>query len=175
MTVWSELRMTATPQLSVSISPHLTAVAMISDALAGRHRGLPDLWRQALRSRVGLPGHQAVRPLAAPGYSVVPDCIVPSTPASGDVPVQAAALRELPPDRLITDLEQAFSDGPLPAHWRSAAEHPGAWLHGYASALSEVWNTVEPLWQRARPSSTGRSAGSAWPPSVAVSSRCWAR
>ncbi|GAA1678625.1 hypothetical protein GCM10009733_089370 [Nonomuraea maheshkhaliensis] len=151
MTVWSELRMTATPQLSISISPHLTAVAMISDALAGRHRGLPDLWRQALRSRVGRPGHQAVRSLAAPGYSVVPDCIVPSTPAAGDVPVQASALRELPPERLIADLEQAFHGGPLPVHWRFAAEQPAAWLHGYAGALSEVWNTVEPLWRRARP------------------------
>ncbi|GAA3561463.1 winged helix-turn-helix domain-containing protein [Nonomuraea rosea] len=145
--------MTSTPQLSISISPHLTALAMISDALAGRRRGLPELWRKALSSRVGPLGHQAVRPLAAPGYSVVPDSIVPRTPIGGDVSVQAQidALRDLPPERLAADLEQAFGDGPLPAHWRSAAEHPGRWLQGYAGALADVWSTAEPLWRRARP------------------------
>ncbi|SEG91573.1 Helix-turn-helix domain-containing protein [Nonomuraea solani] len=125
---------------------------MITDALAGRRRGLPDLWRKAISARVGRPGHQAVRPLAAPGYSVVPDCLVPRTPIGADVSVRAqiGALRDLPPDTLLTDLEQAFGDGPLPVHWRSAAERPSAWLHGYASALAEVWSTTEPLWKRAR-------------------------
>ncbi|WP_433430157.1 ArsR/SmtB family transcription factor [Nonomuraea sp. CA-141351] len=144
--------MTSTPQLSISISPHLTALAMIADALAGRRRGLPELWRKAISSRVGRQGHQAVRPLAAPGYSVVPDSLVPRTPISGDVSMQAQidALRDLPPDNLIKDLEQAFGRGPLPAHWRPAAERPGRWLHGYASALADVWSATEPLWRRAR-------------------------
>ncbi|MFB4275550.1 ArsR/SmtB family transcription factor [Nonomuraea sp. MTCD27] len=144
--------MTSAPQLSISISPHLTALAVITDALAGRRRGLPEPWRAAVGSRVGRPGHQAVRPLAAPGYSVVPDSLVPLTPVGADVSVEAqvSALHELPPDRLITDLEQAFGPGPLPAHWRSAAERPASWFHGYAGALADVWSTVEPLWKRAR-------------------------
>ncbi|GAA3236736.1 ArsR/SmtB family transcription factor [Nonomuraea helvata] len=145
--------MTSTPQLSISISPHLTALAMIADALAGRRRGLPEPWRRALSSRVGRQGHQAVRPLAAPGCSVVPDSLVPRTPISGDVSVQTqiAALRDLSPDNLIEDLDQTFGSGPLPAHWRPAAERPGRWLDGYASALADVWSAAEPLWRRARP------------------------
>ncbi|MEV0385401.1 winged helix-turn-helix domain-containing protein [Nonomuraea sp. NPDC050643] len=125
---------------------------MITDALAGRRRGLPELWRKAIASRVGRPGHQAVRPLAAPGYSVVPDSLVPRTPIGADVSVQAQinALRDLPPGALVTDLEQAFGEGPLPVHWRSAADRPAAWLHGYAGALADVWHTTEPLWKRAR-------------------------
>ncbi|WP_155126468.1 ArsR/SmtB family transcription factor [[Actinomadura] parvosata] len=144
--------MTSTPQLSLSISPHLTALALITDALAGRRRGLPGLWRDAIAARVGRPGHQAVRPLAAPGTSVGPDCLVPLTPARGDatVPEQLAALRDLPPGRLLADLEQAFGSGPLPVQWRSAAERPAAWLHGYASAISEAWDTAAPLWDNAR-------------------------
>ncbi|MGP3933774.1 ArsR/SmtB family transcription factor [Nonomuraea sp. KM88] len=151
--VWSELRMTSAPQLSISISPDLTALAMISDALAGRRRGLPELWRKTIRSRVRPQGHQAVRPLAAPGYSVVPDSLVPRTPTGGDVSVQDQidTLRDLPRDALIKDLEQAFGDRPLPAHWRPAAERPDRWLHGYAGALADVWDTTEPLWRRARP------------------------
>ncbi|MEV6034667.1 hypothetical protein AB0L65_26165 [Nonomuraea sp. NPDC052116] len=150
--MWSELRITSAPQLSISISPHLTALAMIADALAGRRRGLPELWRKAISSRVSPQGHQAVRPLAAPGYSVVPDSIVPRTPIGGDISVQAqiGALRDLPSDNLIKDLEQAFGQGPLPAHWRSAAERPARWLHGYTAALGSVWNTTEPVWRRAR-------------------------
>ncbi|MGW6499550.1 ArsR/SmtB family transcription factor [Nonomuraea angiospora] len=150
--MWSELRITSAPQLSISISPHLTALAMIADALAGRRRGLPEPWRKAISSGVGPQGHQAVRPLAVPGYSVVPDSIVPRTPIGGDISVQAqiGALRDLPPDNLIKDLEQAFGQGPLPAHWRSAAERPDRWMHGYTAALGSVWNTTEPVWRRAR-------------------------
>ncbi|MBF8192690.1 winged helix-turn-helix transcriptional regulator [Nonomuraea sp. K274] len=151
-TVWSELRVSSTPQLYISISPNLTALAMIADALAGRRRGLPELWRRAISSRVGRPGHESVRPLAAPGYSVMPDSLVPRAPIGGDVSVQAqiSALHDIPPDDLIKDLEQAFGPGPLPAHWRSAAERPARWLRGYAGALNDVWNTTEPLWKRAR-------------------------
>ncbi|MEO3870052.1 winged helix-turn-helix domain-containing protein [Nonomuraea sp. B12E4] len=144
--------MTSTPQISVSVSPHLTALAVISDALAGRRRGLPELWRKAVTSRVGPLGRQAVRPLAAPGHSVVPDSLVPRAPVGADVtvPAQLAALRELPSGTLIKDLEQAFGEGPPPPHWRWAAEHPTQWLHGYADALAAVWRATEPLWQQAR-------------------------
>jgi hypothetical protein len=150
--VRSELRVRSTPQLHISISPNLTALAMIADALAGRRRGLPELWRRAIASRVGPLGHEAVRPLAAPGYSVVPDSVVPHTPIGADVSMQAqiSALYDLPPDALLKDLEQAFGPGTPPAHWRSAAERPTRWLRGYASALADVWNTTEPLWKRAR-------------------------
>ncbi|SDH59828.1 ArsR/SmtB family transcription factor [Nonomuraea jiangxiensis] len=144
--------MTSTPRISVSISPHLTALAMISDALAGRRRGLPEVWREAVGSRVGPLGRQAVRPLAVPGHSVVPDSLVPRAPVGADitVPDQLAALRELPPGALVKDLEQAFGEGPPPPHWRSAAEHPTRWLHGYAAALADVWSVTEPLWRQAR-------------------------
>ncbi|MER6942894.1 hypothetical protein ABT294_02610 [Nonomuraea sp. NPDC000554] len=136
----------------MSISPSLTAVAVIADALAGRKRGLPELWRRAVQSRVGRPGREAVLPLAAPGHSVVPDSVAPRAPLE-DVSVQAhiGMLRDIPPDWLLKDLEQAFGSGPLPVHWRGAADNPVGWLRGYASALSDVWNTTEPLWQRARP------------------------
>ncbi|MEV4804469.1 winged helix-turn-helix domain-containing protein [Nonomuraea sp. NPDC049421] len=150
--MWSELHLTSTPQLSLSISPHLTALAWITDALAGRRRGLPGLWRKAIGARVSRLGHQAVRPLAAPGGHVGPDCLVPRPPGDGDVPIQdqLAALRDLPPGRLVSDLEQAFGSGPLPVQWRSAAERPRQWLHGYAGAVADVWTAAEPLWKRAR-------------------------
>ncbi|WP_188189987.1 ArsR/SmtB family transcription factor [Nonomuraea sp. SYSU D8015] len=145
--------MSSTPRLYISLSPNVTALAMIADALAGRRRGLPELWRSALGSRVGRRGHEAVRPLAAPGHSVAPDSVVPLTPVDGDVSVeeQVGVLHDTPPEALIADLERTFGPGPLPAHWRPAAERPARWLHGYAEAVTDVWNTAEPLWRRARP------------------------
>jgi hypothetical protein len=145
--------MSSTPQLHISISPNLTALAMIADALAGRRRGLPELWRKAIAAQVGPLGQDAVRPLAVPGSSVAPDSIVPRSPIDGDVTVQSqvSALQDISPDALIEDLEQTFGPGTPPPHWRSAAERPARWLHGYASALTDVWNTTEPLWKRARP------------------------
>ncbi|MEO3868619.1 winged helix-turn-helix domain-containing protein [Nonomuraea sp. B12E4] len=150
--VWSELRVRSTPRLKISLSPNLTALAMIADALAGRRRGLPELWRRAISSRVGRIGHEAVRPLAAPGHSVSPDFLVPRAPVGGDITVQSqiSALRDFPPDDMVKDLERTFGPGGPPARWRSAVEHPAYWLRGYAGALAEVWNITEPLWQQAR-------------------------
>ncbi|WP_162795750.1 ArsR/SmtB family transcription factor [Nonomuraea lactucae] len=150
--VWSELRITSAPHVSISISPHLTALAMIADALAGRRRGLPGSWRRAVQSQVSAPAREAVRPLAAPGYSVVPDSVVPGTAVfEASVQARVGMLRDIPPESLIKDLEQAFGPGPLPEHWRPAADRPDRWLHGYATALADVWTVTEPLWRRARP------------------------
>jgi hypothetical protein len=150
---WSELRFSSTPQISISISPNLTVLAMIADALAGRRRGLPELWRRAISARVRPYGHEAVRPLAAPGRTVAPDSLVASSPIDGDVTVQSqiSALQDTEPDALIRDMEQTFGPGAPPAHWRAVAEQPRRWLRGYAGALADVWNTTEPLWKRARP------------------------
>ncbi|MET8005293.1 ArsR/SmtB family transcription factor [Nonomuraea glycinis] len=145
--------MSSTPQLQISISPNLTALAMIADALAGRRRGLPEPWRKAIAAQVGPLGQDAVRPLAVPGSSIAPDSIVPRSPVDGDVSVrsQISALHDTSPDALIEDLEQAFGPGTPPPHWRSAAERPAHWLRGYASALTDVWTATQPLWERARP------------------------
>ncbi|MFC7106208.1 ArsR/SmtB family transcription factor [Nonomuraea rubra] len=74
-------------------------------------------------------------------------------PVSGDFSIQAqiGALHDLPGEALVEDLERTFGPGPLPAHWRAAAERPTRWLRGYAGALADVWSTTEPLWKRARP------------------------
>jgi DNA-binding transcriptional ArsR family regulator len=145
--------MSSTPQLQLSISPNLTVLAMIADALAGRRRGLPEPWRRTIASRVGPLGQDAVRPLAVRGSSIAPDSLVACSPVDGDVTVQSqvSALRDISPDALIKDLEQAFGPGKPPSHWRSAAERPGHWLRGYASALADAWDTTEPLWKLARP------------------------
>ncbi|NUO96401.1 MAG: winged helix-turn-helix transcriptional regulator [Nonomuraea sp.] len=126
---------------------------MLTDALAGRRRGLPDIWRRAISSRVGPLGHEAVRPLAVPGASIGPDSLVPRSPTVGDATVQAqiSALYDLSPDMLLKDLERTFGPGRPPPQWRSAAERPTRWLRGYATALADVWNTTEPLWKRAQP------------------------
>ncbi|MEV4115499.1 hypothetical protein [Nonomuraea sp. NPDC049695] len=123
---------------------------MITDALAGRHRGLPQAWRSAVQSRASRRSREIVRPLGAPGCSVAPDSVVPRAPVGDDsVQEQIDLLRDMSPDTLLKDLEQAF--GQLPAHWRAAAERPGRWLHGYAGAFADVWATAERLWSRARP------------------------
>ncbi|MCG5220951.1 winged helix-turn-helix domain-containing protein [Streptosporangium sp. KLBMP 9127] len=149
--VWSELRIGATPKVMVSISPQVTTLAMLTDAVAGRRRGLPERWRRTVAEAVGPEGWEAMRPLGAPGHSVGPDSIVPLTPL-GDVPVefQVAWLRDASPDVLVGDLEQAFGGEPVPRHWRSAADDPQRWLHGYAAAVDNVWSVTEPLWRRAR-------------------------
>ncbi|MCK2220152.1 winged helix-turn-helix domain-containing protein [Actinomadura sp. ATCC 31491] len=126
---------------------------MVTDALAGRRRGLPEHWRRTLSSRAGRFGHEAARPLGAPGRSIAPDLVVPLPPTAGDVGVrdQLIALRDTPPGALLADLERTFGAGPPPPHWQEAARRPGRWLHGYAGALAAAWEAAEPVWRRARP------------------------
>ncbi|MBB5137989.1 DNA-binding transcriptional ArsR family regulator [Thermocatellispora tengchongensis] len=137
--------------MSVSISPQVTTLAVLADAVAGRRRGLPEPWRRAVQEAVAPEGWEATRPLGVPGHSVAPDSIVPLTPV-GDIPVefQVAWLRDVPPEVLMEDLEQAFGGENVPTHWQAAVAHPKRWLHGYATAVDNVWSVVEPLWQRAR-------------------------
>ncbi|MBB4919867.1 ArsR/SmtB family transcription factor [Streptosporangium saharense] len=133
----------------MSISPNLTALAVIADALAGRRRGLPERWRRAVQESVGPRAREAVRPLGAPGYSVVPDSVVPQTPIEGfSVTSQAELLRAVPEEQLTADLEQVFGGG-VPEHWRPAADRPKRWFAGYAAALEDVWDVTGPLWERA--------------------------
>ncbi|PZG20259.1 hypothetical protein [Nonomuraea aridisoli] len=131
------------PRIRVSVSPHLTVLAMIPDALAGRRRGLPEPWRRTLGARVGRPGHEAPRPLAC--SAVAPGTLVPVAPTAGDVSVedQLSALRDAPPETLTRDLERAFGPGTPPPEWRRAAERPGRWLHDYAAALADAWEAAE--------------------------------
>ncbi|MFI7538341.1 ArsR/SmtB family transcription factor [Streptosporangium sp. NPDC049376] len=148
--VWSELRVSSAPRVSVSISPNLTALAVIADALAGRRRGLPERWRRVIQESVGPQAREAVRPLGAPGYSVVPDSVVPQTPIEGfSVASQAELLRAVPEEQLTADLEQAFGEQGVPEHWRWAADRPKRWLAGYAAALGDVWDATGPVWARA--------------------------
>jgi hypothetical protein len=149
---WTELEIGSTPRVSVSIAPHLTALAMLADAVAGRRRGLPEGLRRAIQGSVTAASWESVRPLAAPGYSVVPDSVVP-LPPTADVSVasQVAWLRDVPAETLLGDLDQAYGEERVPEHWRRAAHRPRRWLDGYATALTDVWSVIEPRWRRARP------------------------
>ncbi|MDF5752577.1 hypothetical protein [Spongiactinospora sp. TRM90649] len=138
--------------MKVAISPQVTALAMLADAIAGRRRGLPESWRKLVQEAVGPEGWEAALPLGAPGHSVAPDSIVPLTPLS-ETPVSShvAWLRDVAPAVLKDDLDQAFGSAPVPKHWRRAVDQPRRWLHGYANAVDGVWSVTEPIWRRARP------------------------
>ncbi|WP_146607823.1 ArsR family transcriptional regulator [Spongiactinospora gelatinilytica] len=150
--VWSELRIDSTPHVTVAVSPQVTALAILADAISGRRRGLPDRWREHVQEAVSPEGWEAALPIGAPGHSVAPDSIVPLTPL-GEVPVarHVAWLRDAKPDDLQEDLGRTFGTEPVPRHWRRVADQPRRWLQGYATAVDEVWSAVEPLWRRARP------------------------
>jgi DNA-binding transcriptional ArsR family regulator len=149
---WSELRLCPSPGVSVAVSPQVSVLSLLVDAVAARRRGLPERWRRRIRESVGAEGRQACRPLGAPGHSVAPDTIVPLPPAAdASVDSQIAWLLDMRPDALLDDMEQAYGPERVPEHWRWAAERPRRWLNGYASAVSDVWSAVRPLWERAQP------------------------
>ncbi|MFB4263261.1 hypothetical protein [Nonomuraea sp. GTA35] len=84
---------------SVTLSPGLSMLALITDALSGRGRGAPESWRQRLRSAAGDQDEMVVRSLASPGFTVLPDVVLPG------------------------ELEEITGGRPV-SHWRGAIEDP---------------------------------------------------
>ncbi|MEV0613773.1 winged helix-turn-helix domain-containing protein [Nonomuraea sp. NPDC050404] len=137
--------------VSVTLSPGLSMLALITDALSGRGRGAPESWRRSLRAAAGTQDVMVVRSLAWPGYSVLPDVVLPGDfTRDVDVPAQVAMLRDLSPDVLLSELEEITDGRPAP-HWQGAVNYPKRWLHGYAGLLEASWAAMSPIWRQLRP------------------------
>ncbi|WP_160150460.1 winged helix-turn-helix domain-containing protein [Nonomuraea solani] len=92
-----------------------------------------------------------MRSLAAPGFSVLPDVVLPGDYTKDlDVPTQVAMLRDLSAETLLTELEMITHGRPAP-HWQGAVDDPKRWLHEYATLLESVWSAMNPVWKRYRP------------------------
>ncbi|SDM24900.1 Helix-turn-helix domain-containing protein [Nonomuraea jiangxiensis] len=92
-----------------------------------------------------------VRSLASPGFSVLPDVVLPGEFTRDlEVPAQVAMLRDLPAEMLLTELEVITGGRPAP-HWQGAVDDPKRWLHGYADLLQDAWSAMSPVWQQIRP------------------------
>ncbi|MEO3892616.1 winged helix-turn-helix domain-containing protein [Nonomuraea sp. B5E05] len=137
--------------VSVTLSPGLSMLALITDALSGRGRGAPESWRRLLQAAAGTQDAMVVRSLAWPGFSVLPDVVLPGEfTRDMNVPAQVATLKDLSPDILLGELEVITQGRPTP-HWQGAVDHPRRWLHGYADLLEASWTAMSPVWRQLRP------------------------
>jgi DNA-binding transcriptional ArsR family regulator len=146
---FTELRVGDLREVHVALDPYVSVLALVTDAL-GRRRGAPEAWRKRVVSALSPSSARAVLPIAAPRYSVSPDCVTPHNPVR-EVPVsdQLDWLHSIPDDELLGDIDAVF--GEPPPHWQAALRRPRTWLHSYADAIGEVWQCVQPLWSQAQP------------------------
>jgi DNA-binding transcriptional ArsR family regulator len=148
---FTELRIGPPSAVPASVVPHpgATLLSLVADALGGRPQGVPPRWRRAVRAAAPAGAEQVIRPLFAPEYSVIPDCLTPSATLPGAaLGGQFERLADLEPDVLLAELADEF-DGQPPAQWRPVVEDPRAWLVGYAAVLRGVWDAFAPVWHRA--------------------------
>ncbi|GAA3569213.1 hypothetical protein GCM10022419_057600 [Nonomuraea rosea] len=137
--------------VSVTLTPGLSMLALITDALSGRTRGAPEPWRRRVRAAAKGPDAMVLRSLATPGFSVLPDVVLPGEFTRDlDVPTQIEMLRDLPVDALLLELE-LITDGRPPPQWHPALRNPHRWLHGYADLVEEAWAAMREVWEQARP------------------------
>jgi hypothetical protein len=137
--------------VSVTLSPGLSMLAIITDTLSGRVRGAPESWRRLVRSSVAPRDDLVVRTLASPGFTVLPDVVLPGDFTKDlDVGAQLEMLRDLPPESLLTELEE-ITDGQPPPHWQPVVDDPARWLRGYADLVAQTWTAMSGLWTRVRP------------------------
>ncbi|GAB3958348.1 hypothetical protein GCM10029978_003100 [Actinoallomurus acanthiterrae] len=137
-------------RVRVALDPYISVLALTTDAF-GRRRGAPERWRHRIRSTISPANAAAIRPIVAPGRSVVPESVTPINPvAEAPVTDLIERLHDISADELRSDVESVFGGRP-PADWGSVAKRPRHWLHSHAEATREAWSAVRPLWQQARP------------------------
>ncbi|MFJ6567778.1 winged helix-turn-helix domain-containing protein [Streptomyces sp. NPDC091292] len=148
---FTELRLGALDDVRTSVAPHqgATLLSLVADALGGRGHGVPAHWRRRVRAAAPAGAPAVIRPLFAPEYSVIPDCVTPTASMPyGDVATQCAQLADLSGDVLLRELEQEFP-GAVPRQWQPVVERPRQWIHAYAHLLRCVWDEFLPMWKRA--------------------------
>ena len=145
-------------------SPQHSVVAMLTQSIVG-HSG------PAPAELVGTGVTQA-RELALIGRSLgattartcaIPDCATPIPPVR-DVTVaeQAAALRELDPDRLRREVIDCFGpDAVVDPAWQASLQDPSEWYSAMADLSQQTWSRIRRRWRRCEPLLTRRPSGSA--------------
>jgi DNA-binding transcriptional ArsR family regulator len=148
---FSELRLGPLDRIRISVAAHpgATLLSLVADALGGRDQGVPARWRRAVRSSAPDTAPAVLRPLFAPEFSVIPDCLTPTaTMPGGDTDAQFQQLADLSPDRLLTELEGDFGPA-VPRQWQGVVDRPRDWIHAYARLLHAVWEDFLPVWKKA--------------------------
>lgn len=147
----TDLHLGSFDQLRVSLAAHqgATLLSLVADVCGGRSHGVPRRWRQLILTSVSPVGPAVLRPLFAPGYSVIPDCVTPTAcMPDGDAARQFTQLADLSPDTLLEELEAEFG-GSVPPQWRPVVERPQQWIRAYARLLQCVWREFQPIWKNA--------------------------
>jgi hypothetical protein len=136
--------------LAAVAAPHVTVLRLLTDAVGGMRRGLPEQLRKHVARGVGAEERAAILPLAQPGASLVPDCVLRTPDADLTMSEQVETLRETGGDAVAKELSALFGED-VPGRWRGVVGDPDRWLADYARATEEAWSAYAPIWGRGRP------------------------
>ncbi|MEV8635064.1 hypothetical protein AB0395_25745 [Streptosporangium sp. NPDC051023] len=136
-------------RVSVVLHPGVTLLSLTAGTMGGRPHGVPRHWRRAVMASAPRNAAEVLRPLFAPQFSVIPDCVSPTVSMSEvDADTHLERLADLSPDTLLSELEAEFSPA-VPAQWQPVVERPRAWISAYAHLMRMLWQEFKPVWRRA--------------------------
>ncbi|MBB4918269.1 helix-turn-helix domain-containing protein [Streptosporangium saharense] len=136
-------------KVSVVLHPGATLLSLTAGTLGGRPHGVPRHWQRAVMSAAPRNAAEVLRPLFAPSFSVIPDCVSPTVSMSeADADSHLERLADLSPETLLAELEAEFPPA-VPAQWRPVVERPGAWIQAYSHLMRVLWKEFRPVWRRA--------------------------
>lgn len=147
----SELRLGPIDALVPRVVPHpgATLLSLVADALGGRDHGVRPHARRLVRAAAPQGAADVLRPLFAPGVSVIPDCITPTaTMSREECAHHLEQIEEVSADTLLAEIEGEFG-GDVPARWRPVVRRPKMWKDAYARLMRSVWNEIAPVWRAA--------------------------
>jgi DNA-binding transcriptional ArsR family regulator len=138
-------------RVSVMVSPYLSVLPALLDAVGGVRRGLPPDLGLAVSGAVDPHGRRAVAAMSQP-QQLVPDCITPPFMFHADMTIAAAveALRSTSTDLVAAQLFRELGPTP-PPWWRAAMTQPEKWLASVADATLAAHAAMRPALDKAEP------------------------
>jgi DNA-binding transcriptional ArsR family regulator len=138
--------------VSVALTPQQSVIGLMHQAASGQSLGAPATLLAAMRKALRPQARFAVRPFAARGSTLIPECSAPISPlAAASVAEQADRLREMPAEKLTGLLQAGYDGGGFPPCWEAAGDEPRRWFSSMANASLDTWTVIEPRWRAAGP------------------------
>src|SRR5918999_3374134 len=135
----------------VAVTPLPSLSSALREAAGSQPSGMPRAWAEAIRRHLRSQDYETLRPLVAPGPTLLPDPLLGLAAPPGES-LQDAIERMMatPHDLLAAEIAECAAVTGDEA-WRSARHDPGRWLRRYVASLLRAWKGFGPVWRHARP------------------------
>lgn len=134
----------------IRFTPGTSVLSLMGDAL-GIPQGVPVSRRRLLRKSCPEYLMRVMGTVTLTGSLNIPEVLSMDGAAGPDAMLEEIEkIPDITSESLSADLERMFGEA-VPPTWRKIADNPSDFLISYAALARSVWDSLAPVWQRAKP------------------------